>query len=166
MITLTLFLILVALASSTSFTLAGNSVSPDTAKSSASAYTFNFNTVSSFTQNFDLQIAFPTSSYAITSVANCVFSINGGVKSGAVCTADSNTNRITFTNLNIVESITSMDVQFESSTAEYAGSETIVFYYYDPGTGSQITSLINYVSVTTTNADLTITLASTSDIVG
>ena len=99
-------------------------------------------------------------------MSNCQFSINGAVKGGAVCTASSVENRIKFTNLNIAESITSMDVQFDSSTAIYAGSATLVFYYYNPGTGAQITSLINYVSVTTTNADLTISLTSTSDVVG
>ena len=49
-----IFFLLASLASSNSFTLTGNSVSPDTAKSSASTYIFNFNTVSAFTQNFDL----------------------------------------------------------------------------------------------------------------
>ena len=59
-----------------------------------------------------------------------------------------------------------MSVSFETTTAEYSGASTITFYYYDPVTGSQIIGIENFISITTTNADMTLSFASTSDVVG
>lgn len=42
-----------------------------------------------------------------------------------------------------------MSISFQSSTANYAGTATLIFNYYDPTTNSQIAGLVNYISVAT-----------------
>lgn len=158
-------LCLVGLTHASTFTLSSSSVSPNTAKSTSSLYEFNFNTVSTFTTDFDLHIVFPTI-YTISSVSGCELKINNVAKTGLTCTINTGNKAIEFSDLRITESISSMTVSFTTSTSRYAATDTLIFYYYDPGTTTLLSALTNYVSLTIVNAEMTCSLASNSDIVG
>lgn len=149
-----------------SFTVVDYSVSPSTAKAQDATYSFQFGTVSAFVRNFDLHIVFPTANYDLQPVTNCQFQINSSPVSSAVCAVDSGTSSIIFSNLQLTQTITSMSISFNTITANYAGSATLAFNYYEPGTNTLINNLINFISVTTTNAPLTTIISTTSDIVG
>lgn len=147
-----------------SFTLSSYSVTPNYAKSTSSLYTFTFNANPSFTDNFDIRVYFPTQ-YTITAVTGCGFWLNDVAVDGAVCSVSVSTNEIVFTQLQIATAITSIKLQFRTSTARYSGSTTIIFYYYSTVTGTA-NSYSNYVLLSTANAIMPCTVTSNSAIVG
>lgn len=141
------------------------SVTPNYAKSDNSTYSFLFNAASPFTANFDIYVYFPTN-FAPTAVSNCKVAVNGNAISGAVCSVSTATNQIIFTNLNISVAISNISVVFNSSTAMYASSPTLIFYFYNTTTNTSITDLTNYVSLSIFNAVMGCTISSTSNNVG
>lgn len=148
-----------------SFAPSSYSVSPNYAKSPSSFYNFSFNAVSPFVSSFDIRVFFP-SQFSIATVGNCAFWLNGNPVASAACAASTSTNEVVFTNLNIVGSISSIRVQFNTSTARFSGSYTVNFFYYDTATQAIIPALTNFLSVSIVNAVMTCSLTSTSNIVG
>lgn len=147
------------------FTPSNYSVSPNYAKSLSSRYLFNFNAVTPFAMNFDVHVTFPTQ-YTIGSVSGCQFLLNGSPLASAVCAVNSTNNAIIFSQLNINTSISSIQLQFNTSTARFSGSSTIVFYFYSTTTNSLISTLTNYVSLSIINAVMSCGISSNSVIVG
>lgn len=155
-------LALLGAAWSATFNPSATSVTPSYAKSQASTYSFSLSATSAFVQNFDLIISFP-SQFSLVAPSNCGFWVNTVQKASANCSLDG--QNIKFTNLLITESISSIRVQFNSSTANYAATATLTFSYYDPSTAAAL-SLVNYISLTITNAVMSCSLSSSSAIVG
>lgn len=153
------------LAHGQTFTPSNYSVSPNYAKSLSSRYLFNFNAVTPFSINFDVYVTFPTQ-YTIGSVSGCQFLLNGSPVASAVCTVNSTNNAIIFSQLNINSSISSIQLQFNTSTARFSGSSTIIFYFYNTTTNIPISSLTNYVSLSIVNAVMSCGISSNSVIVG
>lgn len=154
-----------AIGNGQTFTPSNYSVSPNYAKSTSSRYLFNFNAVTPFILNFNVQATFPTQ-YTINSVSGCQFLLNGIQINSAVCSVNTTNNAIVFSELNISTSITSIQMQFNTSTARYSGSSTVVFYFYDTSTNGIVNSLTNYVSLSIVNAVMSCGVTSNSVIVG
>lgn len=143
-------------------TVTSASASPNTARSSNSRYQINLSPITSFSTNFDISLAF-TSAYSITSVTGCSVILNGNSLSSSVCSVSSNV--ITFSSLGISTTISSLILNFNTSTALYSGSFLTTLTYYAPGNTGIIYNS-NSALITIANAALSCTLTSTSSIVG
>lgn len=156
-----LFLITSTLAQ-LSFTVASASTTPNTAASSSSQYSVLLNAITSFSSNFDVSLTF-TSAFQITSVSNCRAVLNGANISTAQCGVSSNS--IVFSQLNIATTVSSLSLQFNTSTALYSGSFIVTVAYYQPGNASN-----NYNSnsalISITSSSMTCSMNSSSNIVG
>jgi hypothetical protein len=145
-----------------SFTVASASASPNTAASSNSQYSILLNAITSFTTNFDVSLSF-TSAFSITSVSNCKALLNGSTISTATCALSSNS--IVFSQLNINSTVSSLFLQFNTSTALYSGSFIVAISYYQPGNSTN-----NYNSnsalISITSASMACSITSSSSIVG
>lgn len=115
--------------------------------------------------NFDVHVTFPTQ-YTIGTVSGCQFLVNGVAVTTVACAVNSTNNAIVFSQLNIATSVSSIQIQFNTSTARYSGSSTIVFYFYNTTTNSLVNSLTNYVSLSIINAIMSCGVSSNSVIVG
>lgn len=143
-------------------TVTSASASPNTARSSNSRYQINLSPITSFSNNFDISLAF-TSAYSVTSVTGCSVILNGNALSSSICSASSNV--ITFSSLGIATTVNSLVLNFNTSTALYSGSFLTTLTYYEPGNTGNIYNS-NSALITITNAALSCTLTSTSTIVG
>jgi hypothetical protein len=113
------------------------SVNPNYAKSDSSTYSFLFNAGSPFSADFDIYVYFPTN-FAPSTVSNCKVSINSILLSTTVCNVSPSTNQIILTNLNITTLITNISIIFNTSTAMYTSSSTLIFYFYNTTTNTII----------------------------
>ena len=156
-----LFLVASALAQ-LSFTVASASASPNTAASANSQYSILLNAITSFSTNFDVSLTF-TSAFQIASVSNCRALLNGANISTAQCAVSSNS--IVFSQLNVATTVSSLSLQFNTSTALYSGSFIVAVAYYQAGNASN-----NYNSnsalISITSALMACSMASSSSIVG
>ena len=157
-----LLLLVTTIHSQLSFTVASASATPNTAASTNSQYSILLNAITSFNTNFDVSLAY-TSAFSITSVSNCRALLNGATISTAVCAVSSNS--IVFSQLNINSTVSSLSLQFNTSTALYSGSFIVAVSYYQPGNSSN-----NYNSnsalISITSASMACSMASSSNVVG
>ena len=133
---LSLLLALCALidpAHSATFNPSATSVSPSYANSLASQYSFTFTAVTPFIADFDLYISFPSPQFAPLPPSACSFLVNSVPVSSAVCQLDG--SNIKFTSLSLTQTISSIQVIFNTSTAGYSGTAVLTFSYYNPTTG-------------------------------
>lgn len=145
-----------------SFTATSTSATPNTARSANSQYLIQLSPLTTFSTDFDIHLSFPPA-FSFTNVSACSVTLNGAPVGSAVCTLSSNT--IIFSSLNIATTVTSLSLAFTTSTALYSGSFTLTLVYTQPG-GSTPIGNSNSALIIVTNAAMTCSLGSTSNIVG
>lgn len=144
-----------------SFTVASATTTPNTAASSNSQYNIVLNAITSFSTNFDVSLAF-TSAFSVTAVSNCRAILNGANIS-SLCAVSSNS--IVFSQLNISTTVSTLSLQFNTSTALYSGSFIVTASYYQPGNASNSYNS-NSALISITSASMGCSLTSSSSVVG
>ena len=154
--------ILITLTNSVSFTISSSSVLPDAARSTNSTYQIQLNAIGSFSTDFGVYISFP-SAFSLTNVNTCEASLNGVNISTVACSRSSNV--ITFSSLNIAQTVQNIILKFNTDTALYSGSFTVTLQYFSPSNTAQILNTSSTL-LTITNAAMVCSFASDSSLVG
>jgi hypothetical protein len=145
-----LILLLYALCTTrAAMTLSNQTVSPLTAASVNTSYSYSFSgSAITITAGSQFIAQFDSGSFTITQVSSCQMTMNGVSRTNLSCSINASANAVVFSNIVTVDtSLTILNVSFYSNGAVYSGTSNILFYFVD-STGLQNTNTRVNTSVT------------------
>jgi hypothetical protein len=112
-------------------------------------------------------VTFPSDQFAITTVTNCIVTINSNPIANAICSVNTSSNQVIFQNLVTTATTPStLDFKFSSQSAVAASSPILNTYFADSAGNINLQTIIS-VQLTFTPANFTgCTITSNSNVVG
>lgn len=137
-----------------SMTLSSQVVSPLTAGSTNTSYSYVFaSTAITVSAGSQLLAQFDVGSFTVSQVNGCQLSINGATVSAATCAVNTSSNAVVFSNAAASSiSLNNLSVSFRSNGASYSGTSNILFYFQDStglqNTDSRVNTTVSIVAAT------------------